>query len=261
MSSIPHKRCSKCGAEKPLSEFHRPRVAVCKACVNAHRRATYQPKRPPVQDNTHRRCWKCGEWKPLSEYWKARNRPGGIDPKCKDCAREYKRAHKDRFNELSRARRRDPVHERARKKRWRAANPDKDRAQRQRAWRNLYSKPGAKSAIQAYQAVWRRRNPGKVKAYGHNRRAQMRRSGGSYTVEQWDALCAQYGHRCLACGSQEPLTVDHIVPLSKGGTNDITNLQPLCHRCNSAKGDKVIDYREINSDYTKDDGGEIQECA
>lgn len=33
-----------------------------------------------------------------------------------------------------------------------------------------------------------------------------------------------------------PLTVDHVVPLARGGTNDLANLQVLCKRCNSAKG-------------------------
>lgn len=33
-----------------------------------------------------------------------------------------------------------------------------------------------------------------------------------------------------------PITVDHILPVSKGGTNDLFNLQPMCSSCNSKKG-------------------------
>ena len=41
---------------------------------------------------------------------------------------------------------------------------------------------------------------------------------------------------CHAAGRIEPASeVDHILPLSKGGTNDRENLQPLCHRCHSFK--------------------------
>lgn len=51
--------------------------------------------------------------------------------------------------------------------------------------------------------------------------------------------------RCLNCGSTECLTIDHITPLSKGGGNDINNLQTLCSKCNSKKSDTTADYREV----------------
>ncbi|TVL99587.1 MAG: hypothetical protein CV087_17550 [Candidatus Brocadia sp. WS118] len=43
---------------------------------------------------------------------------------------------------------------------------------------------------------------------------------------------------CKKCGITDDLTIDHIRPLSKGGTNDISNLQILCRRCNASKGAK-----------------------
>lgn len=46
------------------------------------------------------------------------------------------------------------------------------------------------------------------------------------------------GYRCKECGAtnkQTRLHVDHIVPVAKGGTNDISNLQTLCEECNMAK--------------------------
>ena len=36
-------------------------------------------------------------------------------------------------------------------------------------------------------------------------------------------------------------TVDHIIPLSKGGAEDFTNLQLLCRKCNVEKGDTILD--------------------
>jgi hypothetical protein len=52
------------------------------------------------------------------------------------------------------------------------------------------------------------------------------------------------GGRCVRCGDGPPaaeLHVDHIYPWSKGGTNDLSNLQLLCQRCNLSKGAKVED--------------------
>jgi len=45
-------------------------------------------------------------------------------------------------------------------------------------------------------------------------------------------------HRCNRCGSEKDLTVDHIIPLAKGGSNDLSNFQTLCRRCNSRKSDR-----------------------
>ena len=46
------------------------------------------------------------------------------------------------------------------------------------------------------------------------------------------------GHRCLHCGARERLVPDHVVPLIRGGSNELTNLQTLCVPCNSRKRDK-----------------------
>lgn len=50
--------------------------------------------------------------------------------------------------------------------------------------------------------------------------------------------CNNYGKN-PNCTRNTGLTVDHIIPASKGGSNDLENLQTLCKRCNSLKKDKV----------------------
>lgn len=45
-------------------------------------------------------------------------------------------------------------------------------------------------------------------------------------------------YRCRSCSGTKYLTVDHIIPISKGGTDDLSNLQTLCRACNSSKKDK-----------------------
>lgn len=50
--------------------------------------------------------------------------------------------------------------------------------------------------------------------------------------------------RCVYCGktsNQTSLEIDHIKPFSKGGTNELKNLQAVCGRCNKGKSDKVVE--------------------
>lgn len=63
------------------------------------------------------------------------------------------------------------------------------------------------------------------------------------TELEWLDLCNKYNNRCLCCGEKNKLTVDHVIPISKGGMNTIDNIQPLCGSCNSKKNNKEIDYR------------------
>lgn len=64
------------------------------------------------------------------------------------------------------------------------------------------------------------------------------------------------GGRCLSCGAHEELTVDHIRPLGRGGSNAIENIQPLCAACNNAKGHRVMDYRSAEV-QTGQESGEV----
>lgn len=51
------------------------------------------------------------------------------------------------------------------------------------------------------------------------------------------------GNKCLKCKGADNLTIDHIVPVSKGGVNSLFNLQTLCKSCNSIKKATYKDYR------------------
>lgn len=47
------------------------------------------------------------------------------------------------------------------------------------------------------------------------------------------------GWQCVKCGTHKNLTVDHVIPVSKGGTDDLGNLQTMCGSCNSRKGNRT----------------------
>ena len=57
-------------------------------------------------------------------------------------------------------------------------------------------------------------------------------------------------YRCVECGAtnkETTLEIDHIIPVSKGGTNDISNLQTLCRECNRAKSATIWNQQKHNS--------------
>lgn len=52
-------------------------------------------------------------------------------------------------------------------------------------------------------------------------------------------------NKCLICGTELNLTLDHIVPKSLGGKMMLSNLQTLCYHCNLSKGTRVVDLRQV----------------
>ena len=84
--------------------------------------------------------------------------------------------------------------------------------------------------------------------FAHRRRARLAEAEGSFSTKEWKALLAQYDS-CPGCNRpwgeipvpkrrKSVVTRDHIIPITKGGTNRIENIQPLCYSCNSRKGDR-----------------------
>ena len=99
-----------------------------------------------------------------------------------------------------------------------------------------------------YQKEYRKRNPEKQIIKCHNYRARLRNTEGSFTLKEWEAKKKEFNYKCAICGISEEallnltgfgLTVDHIMPGSKGGKNFISNIQPLCFQCNRKKGASI----------------------
>jgi len=62
-------------------------------------------------------------------------------------------------------------------------------------------------------------------------------------AELRERIFTRDGYRCLCCGAQDDLSIDHVTPVSAGGGIEEENLQTLCRPCNSRKGNKTTSYK------------------
>jgi 5-methylcytosine-specific restriction endonuclease McrA len=60
------------------------------------------------------------------------------------------------------------------------------------------------------------------------------------TVVDWMKILKDFDNRCAYCRRSGQMTIDHVVPLSRGGRHSISNLVPACRSCNKQKGSLTI---------------------
>jgi hypothetical protein len=61
-----------------------------------------------------------------------------------------------------------------------------------------------------------------------------------FTWEAWRRMLAAFGWACAYCGSQDEIGQDHVVPVSRGGQDLMSNILPACACCNRAKGHREL---------------------
>lgn len=115
---------------------------------------------------------------------------------------------------------------------------DKMQPHEQNSWR------GGVTPYEAHKR-WVAKNPERMAHLKARRYARERNAAGSHTFEQWAELKTRNENRCAYCGEQKPLTKDHIVPLSEGGSDYIENIQPLCRNCNSRKWKHIYENSDL----------------
>jgi 5-methylcytosine-specific restriction endonuclease McrA len=189
-------------------------------------------------------CTKCNESKDLSCFGKSKNGPDGLNYWCKECACTSSRAWAEKNKERVLENQRKWYQQNADDLRRRAIERRSERLNESREYNREWKRRNIEK-VRAYQKQYVQLNLDKFNCYNNNRRARLHSNGGTHTIEEWEMLCDSFGNLCLDCKQEKPLTKDHVIPISKGGTNDIWNIQPLCQSCNSRKGDREIDFRDF----------------
>jgi 5-methylcytosine-specific restriction endonuclease McrA len=129
---------------------------------------------------------------------------------------------------------------RARNRKWREENSDKVSAyrmgpgrQKQKEWEK-----NNREFLYEYHKEYRKNNKDRIYARVNHRRALKKASPGQYTAEEANAILEAQRHRCANCKAdlrKVARHIDHIIPLSRGGSNDKSNIQWLCKPCNLSK--------------------------
>ena len=132
--------------------------------------------------------------------------------------RRWRRRNRQRTNEILRFKRRHKAESHNTKRRlYRRENLEK---LRKRA-REYYRKHFARKRAEHRNAI-----------------AKRKRAKGRFTAREFLLVLKKHKYRCAYCKrqiSRSSATIDHVVPLSRGGTNWITNIIPACLRCNQRK--------------------------
>lgn len=155
----------------------------------------------------------------------------------------YKAKYPGRQQEnYDRWRKANPEKAKAATKAWRERNPEKIKAADKAKWAD----PEKRAKNQAYYREWSKRNKEKLAAKSidnmHRGRVISPDLAGHFTLDEWNAMLDEYDHRCGYCGvGGVRLDRDHIVPLSRGGRHDASNIIPACRSCNMRKGTRLPD--------------------
>ena len=204
------KTCSKCGLPQPRTrEFFSPRPANsdglegrCKAC-EAKRRAVERVEYPERHKASQKRYRDSRR-----DWWIER-------------ARQWREAHREHIALYRRT--------------YYDANPEARRATSRRCY---HANP---SHYASANRMWRLNNRERDKERQHRRRARLAGAGGSYTKDDVKLQLKAQGNNCWWCGKpfKQKYQVDHRIPISRGGSNDASNIVLAHAFCNQSKKDKT----------------------
>ncbi len=219
-------------------------------------------------ERTKRCSGPCGKLKPLDEFFRRAASKDGLNARCKECTKIYTQSEENK--QKKKEYNKDYFKKYYPENRERLLEYQKDYAQENAEkiadYKKSYAEENAEKIAQ-YQAQYQEQNREHIrelkKEYKKNnkeyfqtieakRRSQKQNAEGSFSLNDWLEICERYGFTCLYPGcTSNDITIDHIVPISKGGTNWPSNLQPLCKPHNSSKHNRhETDYRPDAAQFT-----------
>jgi len=200
----------------------------------------------------------CGKTLPATaEYFYRRNKSknDGLNSRCKNCIEAYRKAHKKPRRDISRS---SPINANCNRIQYfcdycGSTAWDKPSSYRKKkrhfCSQKCYSSFRKELLPKEEHARWRgigidkqeyhrryvKSHPDKIAHLKARRYAREKGAEGQHTIEEWNLLKQKFDNKCAICKKEKPLTKDHIIPLSRGGSDFIGNIQPLCRNCNSRK--------------------------
>lgn len=219
------KKCSKCKIEKCLSDFYGENY-WCKKChLNYYKTKSYSKIGKEKQlrddlDNGNRICNKCKIEKTVEDFPKNKKCKSGRERTCKKCVYKSRENKKDNQKKLAR--------------KWYLENRELTLKRQSKYYQEN------KERLKAYGRQHTKDNPEIYKAASHRRRAAIKNNGrNDLTADQIRWLFDNF-QKCIYCGIEDDLTIDHIKPISKGGQNTLDNIVVACMGCNNKKRTRTV---------------------
>ena len=194
-----------------------------------------------------KQCNKCKEYRTLDNFSKDKSKKDGFRTICTPCGKQYIKNNKKRIRERQQKYYQDNkeniylVHEKyvkdnkekilEKQRQYREDNKEK----RKKSFKSWYEKN------KEYHRNWKLNNKHLVRQYNSNRRARKMSQLG-FLPDNYIEILEQYDTHCRYCNLDlrtNQYHIDHIIPLSRGGMHDFTNMQLICPTCNFSKGSKT----------------------
>lgn len=175
-------------------------------------------------------CSRCKEEKDFSLFHNASNTTDGKQSQCKDCKREMGKVY-----ESNRSKEKRKQYGRAE---WKAKKKNPKYIEYRKKWLFDNRKEVAEKA-----KLYREKNKVFLLPNRSNQRAKKIGVSGKISMNEWKSALSLTNFMCISCEDALADTIDHVIPLSLGGTNTYDNIQPMCLRCNLKKGRRQVDFR------------------